>query len=187
MLFAGGCAPRKGLHYALEAWLKSTAHLKGRFRVVGAFIPEYAERLSSMLAHPSIEVLGHRTDLPQLMRESDVLVLPSIEEGSALVTSEARGSGCVLLVSEASGAVCTHMKDALVHSVGDVEMIAKHLNMLHEDRTLFEKLRRESLESVHEITWKAAGAKLLRVYEEVIAASKVEKELPHRETFALNR
>src|SRR5207244_744474 len=25
-LFAGGCAPRKGLHYALEAWLRSSAH-----------------------------------------------------------------------------------------------------------------------------------------------------------------
>ena len=44
-----------------------------------------------MLAHPSVQVLGHRTDVPELMRNSDILVLPSIEEGSALVTSEARG------------------------------------------------------------------------------------------------
>ena len=30
MLFAGGCAPRKGLHYALEAWLKSPARRDGQ-------------------------------------------------------------------------------------------------------------------------------------------------------------
>ena len=95
MLFAGGCAPRKGLHYALEAWLKSPAHRDGTFLVAGAFIPGYAERLSELLSHPSVKLLGHRTDVPELMRQSDVFVLPSIEEGSALVTSEARGSGCV--------------------------------------------------------------------------------------------
>jgi glycosyltransferase involved in cell wall biosynthesis len=42
-----------------------------------------------MLSHPSVQVLGHRKDIPELMQQSDVLVLPSIEEGSALVTSEA--------------------------------------------------------------------------------------------------
>jgi glycosyltransferase involved in cell wall biosynthesis len=63
-----------------------------------------------MLSHPSVRVLGHRNDVPELMRKSDILVLPSIEEGSALVAAEARGSGCALLVSEAAGAVCTRSK-----------------------------------------------------------------------------
>jgi len=71
------------------------------------------------------------------MRQSDVLVLPSLEEGSALVTYEARGSGCVLLVSDAAGAVCKHMENALVHPAGDVAELAKHISMLHEDRNCF--------------------------------------------------
>ena len=108
LLFVGGCAPRKGLHYALQAWLQSPASQKGKFLIAGAFVPGYAEKLADMLAHPSIEVLGHRSDIPELMRNSDLLVLPSIEEGSALVTSEARASGCVLLVSEAAGAICSN-------------------------------------------------------------------------------
>ena len=37
-----------------------------------------------MLAHPSVKVLGHRNDVPELMRKSDILVLPSIEEGFGL-------------------------------------------------------------------------------------------------------
>ena len=35
MLFAGICAVRKGLHYALEAWLKSPAHQDGTFLIAG--------------------------------------------------------------------------------------------------------------------------------------------------------
>lgn len=172
VLFVGGCAPRKGLHYALQAWLQSPAHVDGTFLIAGGFIPGYAEKLSSQLSHPSIRVLGHRLDVPELMRQSDILVLPSIEEGSALVTSEARGSGCVLLVSEAAGAICQHMENALIHKVGDIQALTSHLTLLHEDRALFERLRAASMSSLHDITWAAAGRRLLQVYQEVIDGTR---------------
>ena len=178
VLFAGGCAPRKGLHYALEAWLRSPAHREGSFFIAGAFIPGYAEKLTSMLSHPSVQVLGFRNDIPELMRKSDVLALPSIEEGSALVTLEARGSGCVLLVSDASGAICKHMENALVHQAGDVETLERHITLLHEDRMLLNRLRAASLSTIEEITWTAAGVKLLAVYRDVIARSPAAAAQP---------
>lgn len=168
MLFVGGCAPRKGLHYALEAWLRSPAHADGEFLIAGEFIPGYAERLSSMLSHRSVKVLGHRRDVPALMRKADIFVLPSIEEGSALVTSEARGSGCVLLVSEAAGAICKHMQNSLVHAVADTESLTAHISMLYKDRSLLQELRFNSLQTLDELTWGAAGRRLLAVYRETI-------------------
>jgi glycosyltransferase involved in cell wall biosynthesis len=172
VLFVGVCAVRKGVHYALDAWLKSPASKDGTFLIAGEFLPEYQKKLASMLAHPSVRALGRRDDVPDLMRKSDILVLPSIEEGSALVTSEARGSGCVLLVSEAAGAVCQHMENALVHRVGDVAALAQHFTMLHEDRVLMERLRAASLATVAELTWMVAGEKLIQVYRETIAGHK---------------
>jgi len=168
MLFVGLCSPKKGLHYALEAWLKSPAHREGKFLIAGEFLPAYAEKLQPMLADPSVSVLGHRADVADLMRQSDILVLPTVEEGSALVTLEARGSGCVLLVSEAAGAVCEHNVNALVHSVGDAELLSEHLTMLHQDRGLLRKLRAASLSTRDEITWASAGKVLFHVYEDVI-------------------
>ncbi|HWA29269.1 MAG TPA: glycosyltransferase family 4 protein [Lacunisphaera sp.] len=168
MLFAGGCAPRKGLHYALEAWLQSSAHRDGKFLIAGGFIPGYAERLTSMLSHPSVEVLGHRRDVQDLMRRSDVFVLPTIEEGSALVTSEARGCGCVILVSEAAGAICEHEKNAFVHRVGDVAALARHITLLHDDRGALERMRTASLQTVQELTWDAAGRRLLAIFQQVL-------------------
>jgi glycosyltransferase involved in cell wall biosynthesis len=186
MLFAGGCAPRKGLHYALEAWLKSPARKDGKFLIAGAFIPEYRERLSSMLADSSVEILGHRNDIPEIMRRSDVLVLPTVEEGSALVTSEARGSGCVLLVSEAAGAICRHMENALMHRPGDVAALTQHIALLYEDRGLLAKLRASSLLTRDEITWNAAGIRLLQVYRDVIASrAAVDGSLCHPGPLAL--
>jgi glycosyltransferase involved in cell wall biosynthesis len=168
MLFVGVCAVRKGLHYALEAWLQSPAHRDGTFLIAGDFLPAYAKRLSSLLAHSSVKVLGHRNDVPELMRRSDTMILPSIEEGSALVCAEAIGSGCVPLVSEASSGICRHMENALVHRVGDVETLAKQITLLNEDRALLARLRTTGLHGAPEITWSAAGQKLLRVYQAVI-------------------
>jgi glycosyltransferase involved in cell wall biosynthesis len=168
MLFVGGVAPRKGLHFALEAWLASPAHVNGTFLIAGEFIPGYAEKMASLLAHPSVKRLGHRHDVADLMKKSDLLVLPSIEEGSALVTSEARGSGCVLVVSEAAGAICKHMENALVHRVGDVKQLTEHLRLLSENRDLLHKLRESSLRTVNELTWASAGACLANVYRELV-------------------
>jgi D-inositol-3-phosphate glycosyltransferase len=169
-LFAGGCAPRKGLHYALDAWLQSSASRKGTFLIAGEFIPGYAERLAAQLAQPNVKTLGYRKDLPELMRRSDVFVLPSVEEGSALVTSEARGCGCVLLVSDAAGAVCIDSENALVHRAGDVSKLAQQMSLLHENRALLAKLRTASLSTVAAITWEAAGVKLLQIYRQIIDA-----------------
>jgi len=185
VLFAGACTPRKGLHYALEAWLQSPASANGTFLVVWEYLPGYPEKLTSLLSHHSVKVLGFRKDLPELMRRSDVLVLPSIEEGSALVTSEARGCGCVLVVSEASGAYCTHMENALVHKVGDVSTLARHFTMLHEDRALLERLRIASLSSVQEITWPAAGVKLLQAYRDILAGDEQKRSMTREAQFDL--
>lgn len=167
MMYAGACAPRKGLHFALRAWLDSGAAAKGRFIVCGGFVNGYRELLGGMLAHPSVEILGHRKDLCVLMRQSDIFVLSSIEEGSALVTYEARASGCVLLVSNATGAHCRHMENALVHPSGDVEALASHIRLLDEDRNLLMKLRQSSLTGVEDLKWTEAGKALAGAYLKV--------------------
>jgi glycosyltransferase involved in cell wall biosynthesis len=79
------------------------------------------------------------------MRRSDILVLPSIEEGFGLVCTEAMGSGCVPLVSDACTDLCRHLENALVHALGDVDTLEEHITMLHRDRQLLSRLRAEGL------------------------------------------
>jgi glycosyltransferase involved in cell wall biosynthesis len=172
MISVGVCAVRKGLHFALEAWLKSPASKTGTFLIAGEFLPAYQQKLAPMLAHPSVKMLGHRNDVPELLRQSDILVLPSIEEGFGLVCTEAMASGCVPLVSDVCTDLCRHLENSLVHHVGDVKALAEHITMLHQDRALLQTLRTTGLRAVPEITWTAVGVKLLEAYNHVIVANK---------------
>jgi glycosyltransferase involved in cell wall biosynthesis len=165
VLYVGVAAVRKGLHFALDAWLRSPASQTGRFLIAGEMLPAYGDHLREQLAHPSVEVLGHRDDVPMLMRRSDVFVLPSIEEGFGLVCTEAMGSGCVPLVSEACTEICLHGDNALVHHVADVAALEEHITALDRDRELLARLRTRGLETAPSITWSAAGKILLGAYE----------------------
>jgi glycosyltransferase involved in cell wall biosynthesis len=168
VLYAGACEPRKGLHYALEAWTKSEASKNGQFQICGSFVPGYAELLKPLLSHPTVKMLGQRDDIASIMRKSDILVLSSIEEGSALVTYEAMASGCVLLVSEASGAHCENEFDALIHPLRAVETLRDHFNQMHHDRDQLALFRQRSLARSENLTWKDAGRKLLKCYQEAM-------------------
>jgi glycosyltransferase involved in cell wall biosynthesis len=166
-VFVGVCAVRKGLHFALQAWLRSPASRTGRLRIAGEFVPDYRRKLAPMLTHRSIEVLGHRDDVARLMRDSDVLLLPSIEEGFGLTCVEAMGSGCVPLVSDACTEACVDGENALVHRVGDVEAITEHLTLLDRDRARLTRLRAGCLRDGPKHTWTEAGRRLLDVYASV--------------------
>ena len=171
--FVARCEPRKGLHHALEAWHRSGAATTGRFLIAGNFVAGYRELLAKWLDHPSIELVGFVDDIGVLMRQSDVFILPSIEEGSALVTYDARACGCVLLVSDATGAPCTHMTDALVHRTGDVETLTEHLRLVQSSPELLARLREQSLSGLENLTWKAATRDLICVYEDVVARHRL--------------
>jgi glycosyltransferase involved in cell wall biosynthesis len=174
VLFVGVCAVRKGLHFALEAWLRSPASSTGSFVIAGEFLPAYEEKLARELAHPSVHPVGHRDDVPDLMRVSDVLVLPTIEEGFGLVCVEALASGAVPLVSDACTELCIDGLNALVHRVGDVESLSDHFTAVSSDDQLLRGLRAGCLRTAPDCTWTAAGVRLLDVYGEVVAWSRAE-------------
>lgn len=171
-VFAGRCEPRKGLHIALEAWRRSGAGRRGRLVVVGEFVRGYGERLGDLLTQPGVEVRGFTSDLPATFREADVLLFPSLEEGTALVTYEAQAAGLVPVVSDAAGARCDDGVHGLVHRAGDVGTLTEHLGRLDEDRELLLRLRRGALAHVGELTWDAAAVELLACYRRAISARR---------------
>ncbi|WP_309025191.1 glycosyltransferase family 4 protein [Pelagicoccus sp. SDUM812002] len=168
-IYAGVCEPRKGLHYALRAWRASRACESGKFFICGSFVPGYREKLASLLDHPSIQYLGHRNDLPEIMGKSNVFILSSMEEGSALVTYEARASGCVLLVSESTGAIGDHQRNALLHEPRDWQTLAQHLDQVYLDDLRLTNLRESSLKDRDQLSWTFAGSRLANIYREYIS------------------
>ena len=163
--FLGRLEPRKGVHVALEAWRRAgLGRCAGRLVLCGRMEPGYDAVLAPLLAQPGVELRPHVANPADLLRASDVLVLPSLEEGSALVTYEARACGAVLLVSDRSGACARHRHDALIHAAGDAEALTHQLRSLAEESGLLDRLRARSLAGIGELTWDAAAAALLDAY-----------------------
>lgn len=167
--FVGSCEPRKGVHYALEAWKRSgIAASGGRFVIVGQWERAYRKLLSDELTYPGIELREFSDAVGEVFRSADCLVLPSIEEGSALITYEAQASGCALAVSDAAGALMTDGIHGFVHPVGDVSTLTDQLIRLAGDRQLLAGMRAAVIEHREELSWDTAAVRLETVYREAL-------------------
>lgn len=171
-VFMGSVDPRKALHLALEAWRRAGAADRARFSIYGKVMEGYQPTISPYLSLPGVNLCGFTADVPRALRASDVLVLPSFEEGSALVTYEAQGCGVVPLVSEASGAACTHNVTGLIHRTGHVEELAGHIRLLMDEPERLQILRRNVLAARGKLTWAAAAERLEQCYQEAIEAAE---------------
>ena len=170
VVFAGRGEPAKGLHLALRAWADSGIGSEARLVLCGRIEPRFRAYLGDLLEQPGLEERGYDPDLTDLMRSSDVLLLPSLNEGSALVTYEAQASGCVLAVSDAAGAYAEHAVHGLIHEAGDVATLTEHLAMLARDRSLLERMRGRSLADRDRLSWDAAAQGLAGVYSQAVGA-----------------
>lgn len=167
-LYVGVDAVRKGLHLALQAWLASPACNDGVFKIAGDVQEDFKMKFAECLAHPSVQQLGMRNDIPHLMQSSDILIMPTMEEGFALVCAEAIGTGCVPLASTACTEMCMHGVNSLVHNVGDVETLRRHITDVYSQPGLLAQLRAGAVATRSDWTWRKAGDALVAVYAEAL-------------------
>jgi alpha-maltose-1-phosphate synthase len=104
VLFAGSVSLRKGVPYLLEAFAR-LRHPRKRLTLVGAVQPELRPLLAR-LPQQQVEFAGAlpQSELARRMSQSHVLVLPSVEEGLALVQGQAMACGCPVIATTATGA-----------------------------------------------------------------------------------
>ena len=167
--FVGKAEPRKGLHFLLDAWLASGVCERGRLIGAGAIDGPYHDLLAERLAHPSVAAVGFVDVVAVLLRRCHAMALPSVEEGSALVTHEAQAAGSAHLVSDACGARLDHGVRGLAHSAGSVRQFASHLRCFAENRDQRSSMRNEALTNSRHLTCRHAGVELSRIYEAAIA------------------
>jgi len=95
-----------------------------------------AERLAHDLGLTcSVKFLGKRNDVPALLREADVLLMPSEMESFGLAALEGMSSGVVPVGTNVGGVpeLITHGVDGYLSDVGNVEGMAVHAAGLLED------------------------------------------------------
>jgi glycosyltransferase involved in cell wall biosynthesis len=158
-LFVGSINVRKGVPLLLEAWKKADAD--ARLVVVGSVAPEIKDLFGrAMAACPSIEHVNFVEDLSPLFKQADFFILPSVEEGSPLVTYLALGASLPMIVSEmGGGGVVGDSKEALVIDPHQEGRFVEAIRAMCRDASLRGRMSEASAARALEYTWERVAAR----------------------------
>jgi glycosyltransferase involved in cell wall biosynthesis len=152
IFFLGNLSERKGLTDLLEA-LALPGFDRKKLRVVlagGGDVSGYQTKAKSLGLSEFVHFEGwtEQKRAAQIMMESDVLVLPSYDEGLPLVILEALACGVAVVCSPVGEipSVLTHGLNACFVEPGDVSNLALTLQRVLKDAELMEELGRNGRE-----------------------------------------
>jgi glycosyltransferase involved in cell wall biosynthesis len=150
LLFAGGVSIRKGVPYLLEAFARLN-HPRKYLTIVGSISPE-VRPLLRRLPTDNVTFTGSvsQSELAKRMGASHALVLPSIEEGLALVQGQAMACGCPVISSVATGAedLFTDGIEGFIVPERDVVALTARMQQLADDPSLQKSMSAAALARV---------------------------------------
>ena len=159
VLFVGSICLRKGIQYLAQAakQLRSSGCV---FRVVGPI--RVSEQATAEL-RGALNLIGPvpRSQIVKHYQWADVLVLPSLAEGSANVCYEALACGVPVVTTPNAGSVVRDGIDGYIVDIRDVEAIETCLRQLAEDRSLLAHLSANARDRAKEYTWERYSERLL--------------------------
>jgi glycosyltransferase involved in cell wall biosynthesis len=120
-----------------------------------------------------VEFLGHipQPELKQLMSRSHVMVLPSIEEGLALVQAQALACGCPAIGTHHTGAedLFTDGKEGFVVPIRNPRSISDRLQLLADDPQRRDSMSEAALERVKGMGgWEEYGNKMAQLMTDLV-------------------
>lgn len=173
VLFAGTVSLRKGVPYLLQAF-RQVRHPRKRLRLVGPVLPEIQE-LFHRFDMTDVEVVGAvpQTKMAEYMSSSHVMVLPSIEEGLALVQGQALACGCPLISSTNTGGedLFADGVEGFLVPIRSSEAIHERLQELADDSALQQRMSEAALARVwHLGGWNEYGNAWAGLVQDLVAS-----------------
>lgn len=166
LVYVGQISQRKGLEYLLRAMpdLAGRAELTLVGGVVGSgrALARHEGRFRHIRNVPHAEV-------PALYRDADVLVYPSLHEGSALAIFEAMATGLPVITTHNSGSMVRHGVEGLIVPMRDSGAIAAAVTRMIEDPERRIAMGRAARLRAEAFTWERYGASLARAIEGLLA------------------
>ena len=166
LLFVGQFSLRKGVPYLLEAF-KNFKHPNKELIVVGGVAPEIQSLIESML-DDAITFVGvvSRDQVKKYMSSAHALVLPSIEEGLALVQAQAMACGCPVIATPNTGSetLFTDGKEGLIVEVRNSAALTAAFTKLADEPLLRDAMRKACIERAKALGgWKNYAENIIEV------------------------
>lgn len=156
-LFLGLISARKGVPLILEAWRK-LALKDAELWLVGPLTEDVRALIPEL---PGLKVMGkiHRQDLPDLLRQCDVLAFPSYCEGFGLVLLEALASGMPVITTDATAGpdLIQDGVDGHLIPTGDLDALCAAMQALAQEPDKLERMGRAARRCAERFSWEAYG------------------------------
>lgn len=171
--FVGRLIEDKGLLQLLDASAMVNREFPHRVQIVGdgPLRPALVDRAAALGLQ--CEFSGVSSEVPALMSDSHVVVLPSLSsrEGFGLVVAEAQRSRRCVIVSDlpALRELVVDGVSGLLCRPGDVDDLARALRCVLADPELRRRLAHNAEVSSRRLSWDSSASKYLALYESLCA------------------
>ncbi len=169
VIFAGAISLRKGLRYLLEAF-KKAALAKAELLLIGSV----QEEMKSFLKQYSgtFTLVDHvpQDKLNTYYSRGSVFVMPSIEEGMAVVQLQAMACGLPLICTTNTGGadIISEGREGFVVPVRDTEALREKITYLYEHQEEARRMGQAAREKVAaHFTWDHYARHMLEIYRKI--------------------
>lgn len=114
-----------------------------------------------------VEFLGIRSDIPQIMKDSDILVLSSHWEGLSLSSIESMASGHPFVASDVDGLREIVNGYGILFPHQDYKQLAKIIEKLAEDSTYANEVANRCMEKANQYSIEKMASAYYRLYKEL--------------------
>ncbi|MBI3318638.1 MAG: glycosyltransferase family 4 protein [Candidatus Omnitrophica bacterium] len=167
VLFAGGVSLRKGAPYLLEALrLLDSAGIEARF---AGQVQLHPDKIHPYRSFASFLGPVSQGQMRQLYRWADLLVAPSICEGSALVTYEALACGVPVIATPNAGSWIQDGQEGLLVPIRDAPALAAALERFVQDSEFLRFCKRNAALGRKRIGLEAYRQRLVQVVQETLS------------------
>lgn len=148
----GSPRPQKGMQHMLDAM--SELHDIGNIRLIlvgdNFDCEPFISNINATGMNDKITQTGFRSDVPQIAKACDVLVLPSEREGLPRVVLESLAVGTPVITSANEGAmeIIEHGVNGFVVPIGDSKTIAENIRILIKNTELLENLKNNARKTI---------------------------------------
>lgn len=173
VLYVGRVVLRKGVRYLLEAW-RTLDLPNAELVLVGKPDKAGIELLREFDGQYRWVVSVPKYAVHEWFQRSDALILPSLAEGSALVTYEALASGLPIVTTPNSGSIVRDGIDGFVVPARDVRALRDSIRFLYENpeaRRQFGVRGRELVTSAY--TWEHYRTRVANAYSSILCSRSV--------------
>lgn len=164
ILSVGRITPEKGFNVLIEAYKKSSTHLK--LIIVGDIDAEntYAKELKKLSSSPNIIFTGaiYGKGLNQLYQNAAFYVLPSINEGFPLVLLEAMSYNLDLIVSDIPACHIIELDKSNYFPVNNIDILKEKINLKSKGYKLIQY-------NLSQFDWKEIAENVYIIYKNTIS------------------